>query len=261
VPRAKQRTSALRDRVLQVALDLLARAGVAGFTTREVARGAQTSTPAVYELFGDKAGLVRGVFFEGFRLLRRHLEPLEASRGRSTGDVAVSPGPAKPVHSPRRASGRAQARQDLIDLVATYRAFLGAHPVLAHVMFSRPFADFDPGPEERAAGSAVRELIVARVQRCIDAGAIAGDATDIAHVLVALTQGLAAAELAARLGTSRASIDRRWALGISAVLDGLAARGARANRRPAGAARPARGAGTGTGARAGSPRAGRARAR
>jgi AcrR family transcriptional regulator len=238
VPRAKQRTSALRDRVLQVALDLLARAGVAGFTTREVARGAQTSTPAVYELFGDKAGLVRGVFFEGFRLLRRYLDP---------------------VHDPVDASG--DPRRDLVRLVATYRAFLRDHPVLAHVMFSRPFADFDPGPEERAAGSAVRALIVARVQRWIDAGGIAGDATDIAHVLIALAQGLAAAELAARLGTSRASIDRRWALGISAVLDGLAAGGPRATPRPGAAARPARGAGTGTGARAGSPRAGRARAR
>jgi AcrR family transcriptional regulator len=248
VPRAKQRTQALHDRVLQVALDLLARAGVAGFTTREIARGAQTSTPAVYELFGDKAGLVRGVFFEGFRRLRRYLEPLGESR------------------DPRR---------DLLELVATYRAFLRENPVLAHVMFSRPFADFDPGSEERAAGSAVRALIVARVQRCIDAGVVTGDATDIAHVLVALTQGLAAAELAARLGRSPASIDRRWTLGVSAVLDGLAARRPRSGRaggsrriprataspRPGYAARPARGAGTGTGARAGSHRAARARAR
>jgi AcrR family transcriptional regulator len=71
VPRAKQRTPALRDHVLQVAVELLATSGVAGFTTRRVARVARTSTPAVYELFGDKAGLVRGVFFVGFRLLRR----------------------------------------------------------------------------------------------------------------------------------------------------------------------------------------------
>ena len=196
MPRAKQRTPALRDRVLQVALALLARSGVAGFTTREIARGARTSTPAVYELFGDKAGLVRGVFFEGFRLLRRYFDRIGES-----GD-------------PRR---------DLTLLVASYRRFLRDHPVLAHVMFSRPFADFDPGPAERAAGSAVRELIVARVQRWIDAGALAGDATDIAHVLVAMTQGLAAAELAARLGTSPASIDRRWSLAVTALLDGLTA--------------------------------------
>ena len=235
MPRAKQRTSALRDRVLQVALERLARAGVAGFTTREVAREARTSTPAVYELFGDKAGLIRGVFFEGFRLLRRYFDRLDPS-----GD-------------PRR---------DVVELIAVYRAFLRDHPVLAHVMFSRPFADFDPGPEERAAGAAVRELIVARVQRCIDAGVFAGDATDIAHVLVALTQGLAAAELTARLGTSQASVDRRWTLGIAAVLDGLAATPPATASPPRGyAPRPARGAGTGTGARAGSRRAGRARAR
>jgi AcrR family transcriptional regulator len=241
VPRAKQRTSALRDRVLQVALELLARAGVAGFTTREVARGAQTSTPAVYELFGDKAGLVRSVFFEGFRLLRRYFARLDES-----GD-------------PRR---------DLARSIAIYREFLRDHPVLARVMFSRPFADFDPGPQERAAGAAVREYIVARVQHCIDAGVFAGDATDIAHVLVALTQGLAAAELTARLGTSRASVGRRWTLGIAAVLDGLAVRPppphpTRATATPPRgcAPRPARGAGTGTGGRAGSRRADRARAR
>src|SRR5215467_676533 len=59
MPRAKQRTAALRDRVLQVAVAMLASDGVAGFTTRRVAERAATSTPAVYELFGDKAGLVR----------------------------------------------------------------------------------------------------------------------------------------------------------------------------------------------------------
>lgn len=197
MPRVKQRTAALRDHVLQVAVDLLARSGVAGFTTRKVARGAATSTPAVYELFGDRAGLVRGVFFEGFRLLHRYLE-----RSGASGD-------------PRR---------DVLALVAMYRRFLRDQPVLSHVMFSRPFADFDPGPSERAAGAAVRELIVARVQRCIDAGVFGGDATDAAHVLVALTQGLAAAELAGRLGTSRASVNRRWTLGVTALLDGLAAR-------------------------------------
>ena len=149
----------------------------------------------------------------------------------------------------------------MAELIAIYREFLRDHPVLAHVMFSRPFADFDPGPEERAAGAAVRELIVARVQRCIDAGVLAGDATDIAHVLVALTQGLAAAELSARLGTSQASVDRRWMLGVAAVLDGLAAAPATASLPRGYVPRPARGAGTGTGARAGSRRAARARAR
>jgi hypothetical protein len=59
------------------------------------------------------------------------------------------------------------------------------------------------------------------VRGCIDAGVLAGDPVDVAHALVALTQGLAAAETARRLGTSRRSIDRRWHLALTALLDGL----------------------------------------
>ena len=74
MPRPKQRTPELRDQVLRTAVDMLATGGVAAFTTRRVAEGAATSVPAVYELFGDKAGLVREIFFEGFRTLRRRLK-------------------------------------------------------------------------------------------------------------------------------------------------------------------------------------------
>jgi AcrR family transcriptional regulator len=194
VPRAKQRTPQLRDHVLSVAVDLLAREGAAGFTTRSIARAAETSTPAVYELFGDKSGVIRGVFFEGFRLLRGELEALV-----DTDDQ----------------------RDDLLRLIETYRRFVLQNPMLAQVMFSRPFSDFEPGPPELKAGSFVRTFIVERVRRCIDAGVFDGDAIDVAQVLVALVQGLAAAENARRLGTSRQSIDRRWALATEALLDGL----------------------------------------
>jgi AcrR family transcriptional regulator len=194
VPRAKQRTPQLRDHVLHVAVSTLAAEGVTGFTTRKVAQQAETSTPAVYELFGDKAGLVREVFFEGFRLLRRHFDQLAES-----GDP----------------------RADLVGVIEAFRGFARGNPVLAEVMFSRPFADFDPGPDELRAGSAVREFIVGRVRRCTDAGILGGDDTDIAHVLVALAQGLAVQESAGWLGTSQASRDRRWDLAIRAVLDGL----------------------------------------
>jgi AcrR family transcriptional regulator len=196
MPRTKQRTPELRDRVLQVAVALLATGGVEGFTARNVARGADTSTPAVYELFGDKGGLVREVFFEGFRLLRHRFDQLV-----DTDDP----------------------RGDLVGVIAAFRVFVRENPVLAEVMFSRPFADFHPGPHELAAGSSVREFIVGRVRRCVDAGLLIGDETDIAHVLLALGQGMAAQEKAGWLGTSRASMDRRWALAVGAVLDGLAA--------------------------------------
>jgi AcrR family transcriptional regulator len=195
MPRSKQRTPQLRDHVLAVAVAMLAAEGVPGFTTRKVAEQAQTSTPAVYELFGDKAGLVREVFFEGFRLLRRYFDRLEES---------------------------ADARADLAGVIEAFRRFVRGNPALAEVMFSRPFADFDPGPAELRAGSAVREFIVSRVRRCVDAGILTGDPTDIAHALVALAQGLAAQETAGWLGTSQQSVDRRWDLAVRAVLDGLA---------------------------------------
>lgn len=62
MPRVKQRTPELREKVLRAAMDTLVADGVSGFTTRRVVRAASTSTPAVYELFGDRAGLVREMF-------------------------------------------------------------------------------------------------------------------------------------------------------------------------------------------------------
>jgi AcrR family transcriptional regulator len=194
VPRAKQRTPELRARLLDVAVATLATHGVSGFTTRRIAEGAATSVPAVYELFGDKAGLVREVFFEGFRRLDRAFEAF------AEGD---------------------DPRDDLERVAAVFRAFVQDNALLFEVMFSRPFADFDPGPDELRAGTRVREFVVRQVQRCIDAGELAGDATDIAHVLVALAQGLAAQEAAGWLGRSRASVDRRWAVAFTALFDGF----------------------------------------
>jgi AcrR family transcriptional regulator len=202
VPRAKQRTPQLREQLLAVAAEVLAREGVAGFTTRGVARAASTSPPAIYELFGDRGGLLREVFFEGFRRLCVELERVE-----STADPLA----------------------DLRALADCYRGFVRHNPMLAQLMFSQPFSDFDPTADDLRAGAAVRRLIVASVRRCIDARLLVGDETDIAHVLVALTQGMASAENARRLGRSRASIDRRWELAVQALLDGLGARGAAAS--------------------------------
>lgn len=204
MPRAKQRTPEMRERVLQAAMDMLASDGVAEFTTRRLARHAGTSTPAVYELFGDKAGLVREIFFEGFRLLRQYLDKVRPSQ---------------------------DPRAELLSVIESLRMFAREHSVLADLMFSRPFADFDPGPAERRAGDEVRLFIVAAVRRCLRAGVLDGDEVDIAHVIVAMAQGLAGQETAGWLGTSQESRDRRWDLAITALLDGL---------RPASGGEPAR---------------------
>ena len=194
VPRPKQRTPELRDHVLSAAIGLLARDGVAGFTARGVAREAQTSTPAVYELFGDKGGLIRELFFEGFRLLRSHLEAFVETE---------------------------DPRADVIQIVELYRGFIRENCVLSEVMFAHPFTDFEASRSELRAAGSVRRFVVERVRRCIDAGLMRGDEADIALVLITLTEGLAAAENASRLGATQESIDRRWRLAVEAMLDGL----------------------------------------
>ena len=195
MPRAKQRTPALRDRLLDAAIETLGEEGIARFTTRRVAERAGTSVPAVYELFTDKAGLVRAVFFEGFRML-----------GRELADVPSGEDP----------------RADITALVPVFRRFCLDYPKLAQVMFSRPFADFDPGPDDLAAGTAVREVFIGPIQRCIDAGLLTGDPADIAHVLLALAQGLAVQEAGRWLGTAT-EIERRWQLGVTSLLAGFGA--------------------------------------
>jgi hypothetical protein len=72
-----------------------------------------------------------------------------------------------------------------------------------------------------AASASVRIFIVDHVRRCTDAGLLEGDATDVAHVMVALVQGLAAAESAQRLGRTPVAVDRRWAIAVEALLRGL----------------------------------------
>ncbi len=195
MPRPKQRTPELRDQVLNVALSTLNEDGLSGFTTRRVAEQAGTSVPAVYELFQDKSGLVRAVFFEGFRMLARQLLAVPET------DDAVA---------------------DVQRLIPVFRRFCLDYPALARVMFSRPFQDFDPGPEELAMSPSVREIFVGRITRCTDAGLLAGDPVDIAHVLLALAQGLAVQEGGRWLGNSKASVNRRWDVGVRGILRGFA---------------------------------------
>jgi AcrR family transcriptional regulator len=194
MPTAKQRTPELRDHVLNSAIELLAGAGVARLTTRAVARQAATSPPAIYELFGHKAGLVREIFLDGFRRLQLAFDEIPRSR---------------------------DPLADASALIQGFRRFARLHPRLVEVMFARPFADFLPGPQELRAGVAVHDAIIESVQRCIDAGLIEGDPTDVAHAIMALAQGLAAAENAGRLGSSAASVERRWELAIHGLLQGL----------------------------------------
>jgi len=196
MPRVKQRTTDLLERGVASAVAVLAEDGAAGFTTRTIALRAEASVPAIYEVFGDKAGLIREVFFYGFRSLAIDLSTIT-----STDD---------PV-------------EDLWQTCQAFRRFIVTNPALAQVMFSRPFADFDPTAEDARAGVEVSKIFVRHCRRAVEAGQLAGDPTDLAHLFFAFAEGLATAEAAGRLGVSQRSVDRRWRLGLSALMDGLSA--------------------------------------
>ncbi len=193
MPRPKQRTAALSESVLRTMLDLVETEGVS-LTARSVAAAAGTSPAALYELFGDKAGLLREVFFEGFRQLAEVVE-----------SVATTPDP----------------EADLLSTLAATRRFALDRPMLFELMFARPFAEFRPGPDDQAAAAAVYRTVMSKVDRCLASGVLAGDRIDIAQVLIAANRGLIAAELAGVLGTTPSSSERRWALGVHAVFTGL----------------------------------------
>lgn len=188
------RTDELRQAILRSAVGVLERGGPPALTARDVATAAGTSTAALYELFGGKAGLVRAVFYRGFRLLLDRLA-----------SVPTSDDP----------------RADLVAVLAASRAFASDHPVLFDVMYTRPFAEFEPDADDRRTAGAVYRLVVDRVERWLAAAGSDRDPVDAAHALVATGRGLSAAELAGLLGTSRASRERRWHLTIDALLDGL----------------------------------------
>jgi len=90
--------------------------------------------------------------------------------------------------------------------------------VLVEVMFSRPFADFDPGPPSRRPHRRPHSHHEPRPRRCVDAGDLQGDPTDLGHIIIALAQGLARQETAGWLGQSRESVDRRWNTAFARLL-------------------------------------------
>lgn len=141
----------------------------------------------MYELFGDKSGLVRALFFEGFRELGERLQALP------TTDSA--PG-------------------DLRATMCAFRDFARGNPAMLHLMFARSFAEFEPGPDEQRAGAVVRDHLVERLRRCHPDE----DPVDRAHVALGVAQGLALQESAGWLGSSPESRDRRWELALRAIL-------------------------------------------
>ncbi|MCL3860183.1 TetR/AcrR family transcriptional regulator [Actinotalea sp. K2] len=188
MPRPRLHDQALRDRLVEVASEVIAAAGPGALTVRDVARRAGTSASAVYALHGGREELVAAVADEAFRRFGTHL-----------GTATRTDDPAS----------------DLLSLGLAYRRSALTDPHFYRIMFDVPgTGGQDPrGPHATARPTfhVLRDAVV-RVLRA--QGAPTGDGTDRAGVEIAAAlwgqvHGMVTLELAGLLpGTAEQRADR-----------------------------------------------------
>lgn len=186
MPRPKLHDDTLRGRLLEVAGRIVAEEGAGALSVRRVAADAQTSTTAIYSLFGGKGELVREVWLEGFRRLAVRMEAAPKS-----GD----------------------ALDDLRELGMAYHDHAVENPAFYEIMFGRAVAEYEPSEADRADAWRTLDMLVAGVRRCVESGQAAGEPEEIAMVLWGLVHGMASLELHGMLGEPEEA-RRRFELAI-----------------------------------------------
>ncbi|WP_309075156.1 TetR-like C-terminal domain-containing protein [Paenarthrobacter sp.] len=176
----------VQDRLLAVTAELVDREGPARVTLRDVAAAAETSTTAIYSLFGGKAQLLTAAVDDGFR---------------SFG-----------------ASQRDAAKDGLLGLGRAYRIWALDHPALYRLMFGGALAAYvDCSPTPEIASDSMLPLVEA-VAAAQSAGALRKD--DPALIAMAIwgqVHGLVSLELAQMNDTST-----DWASIYEAALESVA---------------------------------------
>jgi AcrR family transcriptional regulator len=196
MPRPRKRDyETLRRELIDAGGRLLAEEGPAALSTRRVAQATGTSTTAVYNLFGDKAGLVREMFLEGFDRLTAAFAAVPR-----TGDPAA----------------------DLLALGDAYRANARDNPHLYELMFGRPVPEFRPDAEAGRRIQPTFDALIAACARCVEAGVFApAEPYTIAVQLNAMAHGLASLELRGALG-EEAEAAAHWRRAYTSLFKGLA---------------------------------------
>ena len=155
----------VQDRLLAVTAELVDREGPARVTLRDVAAAAETSTTAIYSLFGGKAQLLTAAVDDGFR-----------SFGESQRDAA---------------------KDGLLGLGRAYRVWALEHPALYRLMFGGALAAYvDCSPTPEVASASMLPLVEA-VVAAQGAGRIrSDDPSVIAMAIWGQVHGLVSLELA-----------------------------------------------------------------
>ncbi|MFW0795434.1 TetR/AcrR family transcriptional regulator [Gordonia sp. CPCC 205515] len=167
VARPRVHTADLRERLVEEATTIVEREGWAALSVRSVAGAADTSTTAVYSLFGSKDDLARRVLIAGFESF-----------------------------------AAAQESADTDDIGALGIAYVGwalEHPRLFEMMFGTSVAGIEPSDELTVASRRSMAPLHTAVRDAVDRGVfVDADAETIVASLWAQVHGLAVLLLAGR---------------------------------------------------------------
>jgi AcrR family transcriptional regulator len=176
----------VQDRLLAVTAELVDREGPARVTLRDVAAAADTSTTAIYSLFGGKAQLLTAAVDDGFR---------------SFGD-----------------SQREAAKGGLLALGRAYRVWALEHPALYRLMFGGALAAYvDCSPTPDVASNSMLPLVEAVVAAQHEGALRKDDPGLVAMAIWGQVHGLVSLELAQMNDPAT-----DWAAIYEAALDSVA---------------------------------------
>jgi AcrR family transcriptional regulator len=198
VGRPREHDEQTRLALIAAAEALIAVDGPDALSVRAVADEADTTTRAVYSLFGSKAGLVDALAQRAFEILRTGLDELP-----ETDDPAA----------------------DLLEVgTGVFRRFVREHPSLFRIAFQRIVPGLRAGPGLTEARQGTLSRLQARIQHLEDAGLLDGKpVADATLEFNAMCEGLANAEL--RGGTLRilpeGQEERAWRDGLLTVVRGF----------------------------------------
>jgi AcrR family transcriptional regulator len=201
VGRPREHNEQTRAALRAAAERIVAEDGSGALSVRAVAEAAETSTRAVYSVFGSKDGLVDALAQTAFEFLFAEIEAL--------------PQTADPV-------------ADLVDVGRVFRRLVREHPALYRIAFQRVVPGLRSGPELTAARERALAQLQRRIRRLEQAGLLGrtsvGDAT---VAFEAVMEGLANAEL--RGATLRilpeGEEERAWNQTLVTVIRGFRATG------------------------------------
>jgi AcrR family transcriptional regulator len=172
--RPRTNDDTVMDRLIESATEMFATRPRESITVRALAAAAESSTAAVYSLFGGKEGLIDEVRNRAVAGLYQDLSAVPAS------DDPLA---------------------DLYALAVAYRRWGREHGHLYTVLFGG-VQSFDPSGEV-GTDDPIRPLIDA-IDRALSASLLAGDATSIALSLWVTLHGLVTLELAGALDSTTA---------------------------------------------------------